>query len=189
MSLLDPLLYNKLTTLFQKYCGTNWKLKSKILHRIYIVHFLFIQEIRLVLPRSKSHIPLLFICLLKTDRDNAFCAVHWQFILTCGRTHIFVDTTTCDYALSMHCTKCIVPSKTNLEKQCIWSILTTEEYNVFQYSARCDSNLLRKRVSKLEAILFAIHAAGRGGWDILRTVGCRTNRVPKSLVKSTGLES
>lgn len=68
-------------------------------------------------------------------------------------------------------------------------ILTTEEYRVCQYSTRCDSNRLRKKVSRPEAMPWAIHDANLGGWDILRTFGWRTNFVPKSLVKSTGLES
>ena len=67
--------------------------------------------------------------------------------------------------------------------------LTTETYRVCQYSARWDSNLLRKRASRPEAMPFAIHVAILGGWEILRTVGWTTNRAPKSLVKSTGLES
>lgn len=68
-------------------------------------------------------------------------------------------------------------------------IHTIEEYRVCQYSARCDSNLLRKRPSKPEAIPFANHDTNLGGFDTLRTDGWITKRVPKSLVKSTGLES
>ncbi|GER36960.1 adaptor protein complex AP-1 [Striga asiatica] len=43
--------------------------------------------------------------------------------------------------------------------------------------------------SKLEDMPFAIQVASLGGRDILRTDGWRTKRVPKSLTKSTGVES
>lgn len=54
---------------------------------------------------------------------------------------------------------------------CWYHILTIEEYKVCQYSARCDSNLLRNRASRLLLIPFAIKDSILGGWDILITDG------------------
>lgn len=41
--------------------------------------------------------------------------------------------------------------------------LTIVEYKVCQYSARCDSHLLRKKASRVDEIPFAIHVAIMGG--------------------------
>ena len=46
-----------------------------------------------------------------------------------------------------------------------------------------------KRMSRPEAMPLVIHDNTRGGSDIFRTLGSRRKRVPKSLTKSTGLES
>ena len=41
--------------------------------------------------------------------------------------------------------------------------LAMVEYSVCQYSTHCDSNLLRNRASKLDAMSFATHKADFGG--------------------------
>lgn len=67
--------------------------------------------------------------------------------------------------------------------------LTADEYSVCQYSARCASILLGKRVSMPEARAFAIHERSMDDCDEFPTVVFWRNWVPTSLTKSTGLES
>ena len=102
----------------QKALGIGWK-KNLIIcigGNVYTIKFestitIFFSQIKQIhfLGGTSS-----YILEFKKVRDNAFCAIQSQCILTRSGTHKNVGPTTCEYTLSMHCTKCIVSSKTLL---------------------------------------------------------------------------
>ena len=67
--------------------------------------------------------------------------------------------------------------------------LTTDEYRDFQYSARCEPNLVINKASKLEVTPFANNDTSFDDPGILKIERCKANRAPRSLVNSIGSES